>query len=123
MTADPDSRDSGIQPVGEVTAANARDMLAQQLADVTKLGRDLVGEDDDWPQPFDAEPGQTYAWANARRKERKEKQEALPDKVMAAIPAIAANMEKIVAKLPEVESWAVQVGFPWGVSVSVTFKA
>jgi hypothetical protein len=122
MTADPNTSDGGIQPVGEVTTANARDMLARQLAAVAALGRDLAGEDDDFSQPFDADSGQFSAWASARRKEKKDKQEALPGKVMAAIPAIAANMEKIVAKLPEVDSWAVQAGFPWGVSVSVTFK-
>jgi hypothetical protein len=123
MTAGTGSSDGGIQPVGEVTEENAGAKLAQQLADVAALGRDLAGEDDDdFLPPFDPESGQFYAWARDRRKEKKEKQEALPAKVMAAIPAIAENMEKIVAKLPEVDSWAVQAGFPWGVSVAVTFK-
>lgn len=122
MTARPSS-DSGIQPVGEVTADNARDRLAEQLSAVAALGRDLAGDEDDWLPPFDDESGAAYAYVRRRGREKKEKQDALPGKVMAAIPAIAENMEKIVAKLPEVDSWTVQAGFPWGVSVAVTFKA
>ncbi len=123
MTAGPDG-DSGIQPVGEVTADNARDMLADQLAAVAALGRDLTAADeDDWLQPFDAHPISRSAHVRQRRRQKKEKQEALPGKVLAAIPAIADNMEKIVAKMPEVDSWTVQAGFPWGVSVAVTFTA
>jgi hypothetical protein len=122
MTAGTGS-DGGIQPVGEVTADNARDVLAEQLGAVAAFGRDLAGDDEDWLPPFDDASGVAYAYLRSRDKAKKEKQDALPGKVMAAIPAIAENMEKIVAKLPEVDSWTVQAGFPWGVSVAVTFKA
>jgi hypothetical protein len=98
-------------------------MLAEQLGAVARLGRDLAGDDADWIPPFDDASDVAYAYLLGRDKKKKEKQDALPGKVMAAIPAIAENMEKIVAKLPEVDSWTVQAGFPWGVSVAVTFKA
>lgn len=117
MTADPGT--SGIPAVGTVTEANAGTLLTEQLAAVAAFSMDLTADEDDWLEVFSAERGQS---SSAYFLRRKAKRETLPDKLKEAIPAITQNMEKIVAKLPEVDSYTVQAGFPWGVSVAVTFK-
>ena len=61
MTAGAGS-EGGIEPVGEVTADNARAMLAEQLGAVAQLGRDFAGDDDDWIPPFDDTSAAAYAF-------------------------------------------------------------
>lgn len=119
MTTDPGT--SGIPAVGRVTKANADTLLTEQLAAVAAFSRDLTADEDDWLEAFSAEQGQTSSAYFLRRTAKRER-EALPDKLKEAIPAITQNMAKIVAKLPDVDSYTVQAGFPWGVSVAVTFK-
>jgi hypothetical protein len=46
----------------------------------------------------------------------------LADRLEHALGELPANLRAIISKLPDVDSWSVQAGFPLGVNVTVTFK-
>lgn len=96
-----------LPAVGDVTARNARSKLAEQLAAVARMNEAATT---DLSTEYLVSVGEQHAPAT------------LPARLDHWIAQLSANLKAITENLPDVDSWSVQVGFPWGVSVSVTFK-
>lgn len=47
----------------------------------------------------------------------------LPASLEDVLSRLHSNLQTIISKLDEVGSWSLEVGFPWGVSVSVNFQS
>jgi hypothetical protein len=98
---------SGPPAVGTVTTDNAMKKLSKQLAAVAQLNADIEFE------------SQVYSHSAAGEG----KAAKLPEKLQHWLDVLPENLKKITVMMPDVDSYSVQVGFPVGVSVSVTFKA
>jgi hypothetical protein len=117
-----------LPAVGRVTQANARQKLSEQLAAVAAVFPQY--EDS---QPYSAERTKTDVNIEGLDLEgvarfqlsywREPADRGITARLDHWLDELTANLKKISTKLPDVESYSVQVGFPLGVSVSVTFSA
>jgi hypothetical protein len=117
MTTPPEQ---ALPAVGDVTEDNAARKLGEQLAALSRMSEFSVA--------FEASPAGP---AGLPRLEdlhfRSQYLLGLPHGGLAgrlerALGELPVNLRAIISKLPDVDSWSVQAGFPWGVAVTVTFK-
>jgi hypothetical protein len=97
-----------LPAVGSVTAGNASRKLAEQLAAVAQMN-EIAETDSDatYETHFLLQPSAGN----------------LSGRLEHWLDELSANLKAITSELPEVASYSLQVGFPWGVSVSVTFNS
>jgi len=119
-----------LPDVGRVTQRNARQKLSEQLAAVAAVVPIYEGSqaDDGVHHQSDIDlagiqSDELAKFALTYNFWRKPAADRVSGQLDHWLSELSANLKKISAKLPDVESYTVQVGFPLGVSVSVTFSA
>jgi hypothetical protein len=111
-----------IPDPGRITAKNAHAKLAEQLAAAATLGDPAVILDFGAEGPAERS-GQLWTYQHRLAIQAPRRYQPSFSRLQEALPRLAGNLKKITAKMPDVESYTVQAGFPLGVSVSVTFSA
>jgi hypothetical protein len=119
----------GLPPTGTVTPDNAAGKLAEQLATVARMSEIGVGFEAGPVEPargekagptelegtdeLDIRPQGLLEWPAGK----------LPGRLEHALSDLPENIGAITKHLPDVDSWSLQVGFPWGIAVTVNFKS
>jgi len=101
-----DAAGTPIPDPGQVTPSNAYDKLSEQLAAVATLSSGSDGGLPEWKVDDEKLP----YWGPGPAT-------GLPAKISDAVTKLTHNLKEITAKLPDVDSYTVQAGFPFGVSV------
>jgi hypothetical protein len=119
-----------LPEVGRVTKANARQKLSEQLAAVAAVVPLYEGSQPDATERHRTElaiegiqAADLAKFALSYNLWRTPAPERVTGHLDHWLSELSTNLKNISAKLPDVESYTVQVGFPLGVSVSVTFSA
>ena len=97
-----------LPAVGAVNAGNAGQKLSEQLAAVVRMNASVsIDEGESYGLAFRQQPSAT----------------TLPARLDYWLNELSDNLKAITSHLPDVDSYSLQVGFPWGVSVSVSFSS
>jgi len=114
--------------VGDVTEDNAARKLGEQLAAVARMSEFALAFDAGpvGPEAGENAPGTDLAGAEGIDFKAENllgpQLGGLAGRLEHALGELPDNLRAIISKLPDVDSWSVQAGFPWGFNVTVNFK-